>query len=228
MKDILKIIEMDGEIIPLTFLPAFEKLFLENRKYLVMFLNAQTGSKIVYEKSEVFRGYEEVKKPLIHYETNKFNFYITMNKDYIDCNSKENNIFLNPYVSVTFALYEDINKTVGEEKLYQLVINCNPLDDDKGEIKINFSDKDGFTLSFYTAFIKNVEYYRKKYYECHEKLGEAELWLLALNAKTYGELYEIVSKIFDEDECFEFMVKIIEINCDKDILNKWEMCESND
>ncbi|MBR2841060.1 MAG: hypothetical protein IKF01_04225 [Bacilli bacterium] len=213
---------MDENIIPLTFLPAFERLFMNSQKFLVKFLNAQIDSHISLEKSEIHSGYEEVKKPLIHYETNKFNFYITLNDKYIDCDDYEkSSIFLNPYVSVTFALYENIDKTIGEEKIYQIVINCNPLDSDKGEFEVKFSDKRGITLNFYTAFVKNIEYYKNKYYVEKVKLDESKLWLLALNACTYKQLYEIICQILNVSDTNEFMEKIYMINHDKYILEKW-------
>lgn len=207
---------MDDDIVPLTFSPAFEKLFLDNPKLLVRFLNTQIGSHIVYDKSEIRRGYEVVKRPLIHYETNKFNFYITLNGDDYD-NSE---IFLNPYISVMFALYENIDKTIGEEKIYQLVINSNFLDD-SGECKVKFTGKDGYSLNFYTAYVKNIEYYKKMYYDNHEVLDESKLWLLALGASTFRQLYDIMSQILCGDELDLFMNEVVKINSDISILEKW-------
>lgn len=217
---------MNENIIPLTFSPAFEALFMYNQKFLVKFLNAQIDSHISFEKSEIYSGYEEVKKPLIHYETNKFNFYITLNDKYMNFDDYEkSSIFLNPYISVTFALYENIEKTIGEERIYQLVINCNPLDNDKGEFEIKFSDKNGITLNFYTAFVKNIEYYKGKYYVEKEKLDESKLWLLVLNACTYRQLYEIICQILNVNDSNKFMEKIYMINHDKYILEKWDKCD---
>ena len=71
--------------------------------------------------------------------------------------------------------------------------------------------------------VKNIAYYRKLYYNKTKELTKGQLWLVALSAKTYTELYKILCEIYDdENHIDQIMKEVFSLNQDKKILTDWE------
>ena len=148
-------------------------------------------------------------------------FYITigdvvidveMNNSYYKSIKYRNNGYLNYSMYYDVGGSKDIRKVMDNE-YYQLNLN------DK-EKRQKYAEREFITIDKYTGeiekdkghiFVKYLERFYKLYYTCSEITDEIAL-LASFKAKSYSELYEMMSFILPDKMLASFMESVIEMN----------------
>ena len=72
----------------------------------------------------------------------------------------------------------------------------------------------------FVIVLKYLEVYRKLYYNGNR--DEEVVWLAALTAETFTELYDILDGILEENELDKFIGDVIRMSKDEFVLHEWE------
>ena len=227
-------------MIPLSFEFLVKSLFERKPKFLRMFLNSQLKSSLNIDfedenisvrisnndlpKENKHEHYNKVDillyagdKTIINIEINTESFKSIFGRNFF--------YFLKLTVS-TFKSGEE-SKNIKEYTVHQLNINTNKVDKKYGYKDIRPFEEESFgdlidELGDYIIHVKNIAYYYNLYYNEHEKLNDSEMWLLIFSARSYSELYELLSNLLNEEDTEEFMEEMEKLNSEDFVLSEWE------
>ena len=68
--------------------------------------------------------------------------------------------------------------------------------------------------------VKGLERYRQKYY--NGDVTKSVIWLTILTARTFTEMYDLVSKVLDKNEVQRLMEAVVDMCRDGFILHEWQ------
>ena len=116
---------------------------------------------------------------------------------------------------------EDINN-LKYKYVYQLNLNENPYEDILEDDIVLYGLK---THKIYNSnrhtLIKSLELYRNLYYNKGNTEDEV-IWYTMLTARTFSELYELASKVLDEEKVQRLMEGVIRMSQDEFIIHEWQ------
>ncbi len=116
---------------------------------------------------------------------------------------------------------EDINN-LKYKYVYQLNLNENPYEDILEDDIVLYGLK---TQKIYNSnrhtLIKSLELYRNLYYNKGNTEDEV-IWYTMLTARTFSELYELASKVLDEEKVQRLMEGVIRMSQDEFIIHEWQ------
>ncbi len=116
---------------------------------------------------------------------------------------------------------EDINN-LKYKYVYQLNLNENPYEDILEDDIVLYGLK---TQKIYNSnrhtLIKLLELYRNLYYNEGNTEDEV-IWYTMLTARTFSELYELASKVLDEEKVQRLMEGVIRMSQDEFIIHEWQ------
>ena len=237
-------LDREKEFIPLTFDGMFKGLFKKDLNLLKDFILSQLATDIdgdmcniqLLDSELVKDKYNEYQKTVdICVEMNNILINVEINREYFKNVEKRNFIFADKLHTMMLKRGDRIEEL--ENKIF-VQINLNAIDKyDENNNKLSFgTDK----VVFYGlnsgivynsnkfVLVKYLEYYRDVYYNKDEKLDEASLWLVLFTSKSFLEMYNILGKLFDDDNREQFIRNVIYMNNDKAIFEDWEMEKLNE
>ena len=145
---------------------------------------------------------------------------IEMNRSKFE-NVLERNIeYKNRASNVIFEKGKSI-KQLKEKRLYQLNLNANPYEEVLDDTIVLYGLKTKRVYSFNDMIVKGLERYRDLYYNENNREKEV-IWLTALTARTFTELYELVSLVLEEDEVRRLMEAMVNMSMDGFTLHSWQ------
>lgn len=193
-------IDKTVKMIPLSFKPALFNIYYYKdliKKILIIMLDLDND----YYNQDLYYGNKILNSKFPSY-VKRTSIILTINKDK---SIKESFLNLKNSLVWTFVKYDS-----SDSELYQIILNTNLSDSKSYEKEIVFKDeKSKKTLKGFAIYLKNINYFKKKYYE-DEVLKDKDLITIILKAKTFKETYQIISKIFDEKDTEHFMRYVIE------------------
>ena len=145
---------------------------------------------------------------------------VKMNRSKFE-NVLESNIeYKNKASSVIFEKGESI-KQLKEKRLYQLNLNANPSEEVIDDVIVLYGLKTKKIYSPNDTIVKGLERYRDLYYNEGVR-SEEVIWLTILTARTFTELYELVSLVLKENEVRRLMEAMINMSMDGFTLHSWQ------
>ena len=217
-------IKLDEEInfIPITFDRVFKSIFTRNKRLLKEFLFSQfdfdldiDNCKIAILNSEMsidtYYEYQKTADIIVRLDDNTY-INIEVNREYFKYVEDRNSLFADKIRQLIIEKgesYRDI-----KNKIF-IQLNLNATDKlDENHNKIEYGEDR--VISYWEnskrkynenkiIIVKYLEYYRNLYYNEKKKLTDSEMWLVLLSSKSFKELYEISSIIFDIDMREGFM-----------------------
>ena len=145
---------------------------------------------------------------------------IEMNRSKFE-NVLERNIeYKNRASNVIFERGKNI-KQLKEKRLYQLNLNANPYEEVLDDTIVLYGLKTKRVYSSNDMIVKGLERYRDLYYNENNREKEV-IWLTALTARTFTELYELVSLVLEEDEVRRLMEEMVNMSMDGFTLHSWQ------
>ena len=221
------------KLIDLTFDKMFKSVFASNKNVLKKFLLTELNLDMKPEETTIDISNNELLKELnteyqktvdiIVYLNNEIITNIESNKSAFN-DIKDRNYFYFAKLHTLVLKEGDNPKKPTIKELYQLNINSNENDNKFGEdeyqIKSTITNKP--LIENFKILAKNVAYYRNLYYNKHEMLTNAGMWLVALSSKSFAELYKIIRKLLPEDEAGQFMESVIIMSGKEEILTEFE------
>ena len=222
----------DRTIVPLTEDRPFKSFFSKNPDFLKEFLILELNLDIKPDKTTIDITSEEYPVDKIDDRIFRIDILVYLNNNIItniEANSKNYNevlfrnlIYVAKLVGIKLLKKGEDIKKLKSKQLFQLNINSNEYNDKYGEDILELKGKHIKAKNF-KVIIKNIAYYRKLYYNKTKELTKGQLWLVALSAKTYTELYKILCEIYDdENHIDQIMKEVFSLNQDKKILTDWE------
>ena len=112
-------------------------------------------------------------------------------------------------------------KQLKEKRLYQLNLNANPYEEVLDDTIVLYGLKTKRVYSSNDMVVKGLERYRDLYYNENNREKEVK-WLTALTARTFTELYELVSLVLEEDEVRRLMEAMVNMSMDGFTLHSWQ------
>ena len=230
--DYLRKLDIEKAMIPLTF-DRLMKSFFENnidiyKRFIINVLHLNL------KEDEVVMELNNTELPVSHYKEYKkvvdFNVDINenilvgieLNNSYFSSVKLRNYIYKAKKISMNLKKGDTVNK-LKTIKNIQLNLNARDKSENLGEdIVVPYSV---ITKSVYlnndVTYIRYLDYYRNLYYNNIE-MTEADYWLAMLTAKSYTELYMMLSR-FLTDELRDRIVKdVIRLNNDEVIFDEYE------
>ena len=147
---------------------------------------------------------------------------IEVNREYFNEVKFRNQMYADKLYTLILESGED-SKELKNKYLIQL--NLNALDKIvpfKEDIIVSYGLKTNTVYSDKKLMVlKYLEYYKSLYYNKHER-SEEVVWLTALQAKTFTEIYEVLSHILEPKDLIEFMNEVERFSMDEFNLHEWE------
>ena len=232
-RELLKEIDDSIQFIPLTFDYAFKSVMLKNidlfKDFLIKTMHLHISDDdnyiIFLDKELVKQNFKERGKVidlnvkiganlLIDVEMNTNSYEIIMDR---------NELYLEKLDTLSFEVGDDY-QIYKSKYIYQLNLNAYPYEDKNiGEkIAMMYDIKNHRVFnSRRKIFIKNLAYYRNKYYNNY-KLKSDEIFMAALTAKSFVELYDIMSNILSGEKLNSFMKGAIDMASEWISIHEWE------
>ena len=231
-KKYLRKIDRSIEMIPLTFDIVFKGIFEKNLEILKIFLISTLELNLNIDDTKIELLNNELIKENIREYQKRVDILVVLNDTiYIDIEINRSNfervkLRNSMYCDKLYSMLLDMgDKTtkLNDIYLYQLNLNTKEKYITYGEDKIV-----SFSLVTKDIFIKNkimvlkyLEFYRNLYYTNFEKLTESEIWLAALTAKSFNELYEILSHILEDNFRNKLVSEAIRMSSWNFSLHEW-------
>ncbi|MBR3898529.1 MAG: hypothetical protein IKJ43_04560 [Bacilli bacterium] len=181
------------KLIPLYFEPVFKKIF-RNQKLLKKFLVIELGLEKNLEYKHAYYGESVL--------LNKYGPFVTKTSVILKLYKNKKPLI------ITFAQV-DYNQNYKENKLYELVINYDNKMISNGKIKIVNKTK------------KDLIYFRKLY-KNNIPINRQKLLMVALTSKSFKELYEIISKIYNKEDTYTIMKSALKASKNQTIKKEWK------
>ena len=227
-KQSVKELDQKISLIPLSYDIVFKGVFKRNLDLLKKFLNVTLPITIGKEdKVQIIDGELPVLNKNEHGEIvdilvviNKTIFVdIEMNRSKFE-NVVERNIeYKNRISNLIFEKGENI-KQLKEKRLYQINLNANPSEEILEDVIVLYGTKTKKIYSPNDTIVKGLERYRDLYYNGVK--DEDVIWLTILTARTFTELYELVSIVLEEDEVKRLMEMVVNMSMDEFTIHSWQ------
>ena len=229
-KEYLKQLDETLPMIPLFYDRGFKSVFKMNLDILKEFLKVTIPVNInkddiinlldseipVTNKNEYKRSVD-----ILVVINNKIFIDVEMNKSKFEYVSKRNFSYGDIISTILIEKGEDINN-LKYKYVYQLNLNENPYEDILEDDIVLYGLK---THKIYNSnrhtLIKSLELYRNLYYNKGNTEDEV-IWYTMLTARTFSELYELASKVLDEEKVQRLMEGVIRMSQDEFIIHEWQ------
>jgi len=235
-EDMIKLDNDENNIfIPLTRDYVIKNLFNRNPEIYKEFLLLQIKDIINLNKEKTSIIFNNVELGKSNYrEYNKIiDSYVILNDNiHIDfeCNSsvfkeikRRNILYLNKMSTKVLESGEDKSK-LKNIYIIQLNINASSNDSTYGEDEIILFGKKTNKIFSKLEYIvvKNIEYYRKLFYNKGVNLPKDKMWLVVLTSKSYQELYNTLGYVVNDKDRNKILKDVIEMFSDGFLLCEWE------
>ena len=222
------------EFIPLTFDYALKSITAKNQKIFRKFIIQTTHLENITDNDKMSFLDKELIKSTAKEQAREVDFYLKIGNDIlidVEMNRKgykyvkERNAI---YIAKLITLKLEVNTSYQEMKkkeFYQVNINGNESKDDilpEREMELRYLDNNEASFPNFRILLKNLDRYRKLWYNKSRKFKYDEVFLVALTSKSYVELYEILKTILSDDELNEFIWSVIGMREDRFILHEWQ------
>ncbi len=229
-KEYLKQLDETLPMIPLFYDRGFKSVFKMNLDILKEFLKVTIPVNInkddiinlldseipVTNKNEYKRSVD-----ILVVINNKIFIDVEMNKSKFEYVSNRNFSYGDIISTRLIEKGEDINN-LKYKYVYQLNLNENPYEDTLEDDIVLYGLK---THKIYNSnrhtLIKSLELYRNLYYNKGNTEDEV-IWYTMLTARTFSELYELASKVLDEEKVQRLMEGVIRMSQDEFIIHEWQ------
>lgn len=216
-------------LIPLSYDRAFKCVFKLNLDLLRKFLNEILPIKITDENKITLLDGElpisnkkERQKIVDIFVVINENIFIDIeiNRSKFKDVYERNKQYLDKVSNLLFEKGEDI-KDLKNRKIYQININAHHNEDITDDIIVSYGL---ITKQVYPSLgqmiVKGLERYRQKYY--NGDVTKSVIWLTILTARTFTEMYDLVSKVLDKNEVQRLMEAVVDMCRDGFILHEWQ------
>ena len=235
-EDMIKLDNNDNNIfIPLTKDYVIKNLFNSNPELYKEFLLLQIKDIINLDKNNTSITFNNVELGKSNYmEYNKIiDSYIVLNDNIhidLECNSsifkevkRRNILYMN---KISTRVLESGDKTKKLKNIYIIQLNINTSKEDSlyGEDEIILFGKKTNKIFSKLEYIilKNIEYYRRLFYNEGVKLPKDKMWLVALTSRNYQELYNTLGYVVNDKIRNKILKDMIEMFSDGFLLCEWE------
>lgn len=218
-------------MLPLTRDIIFKSLFINNISYLKDFISATLLTDIKPEDINITilnneglkDNYNEFKKIADVFLKINDNILLSIevNRKKYEYVSLRNSRYISKLMDGEISSDNDYKKLHGI-KIIQLNINAYYNEN-------NYTDKilvlyDKVSKTIYSenpvTYLKNIEKYRKMYYNGDKK--KETLWFAFLCARTYTEAYKILLELYDEDKAIKLMEEVVNLNSNDALIHGWQ------
>ena len=227
-KDYFMDLDSKFTLIPLSYDKLFKSVFKLNLDLLRKFLNEMIPIEITEEDKIILLDTElpisnkkERKKMIDIFVTINENIFIDieMNRSKFRDIYERNRQYLEKISNLLFEKGENI-KNLKDKNLYQLNINANKQEKVTNDMIVSYGI---ITKDIYPSarmIVKGLERYREMYYSGDRR--KEVIWLTVLAARTFTELYELVSQLLKTDEVKRFMEVVEDMCKDEFVLHEWQ------
>ena len=227
-KDYFMDLDSKFTLIPLSYDKLFKSVFKLNLDLLRKFLNEMIPIEITEEDKIILLDTElpisnkkERKKMIDIFVTINENIFIDieMNRSKFRDIYERNRQYLEKISNLLFEKGESI-KNLKDKNLYQLNINANKQEKVTNDMIVSYGI---ITKDIYPSarmIVKGLERYREMYYSGDRR--KEVIWLTVLAARTFTELYELVSQLLKTDEVKRFMEVVEDMCKDEFVLHEWQ------
>ena len=227
-KDYFMDLDSKFTLIPLSYDKLFKCVFKLNLDLLRKFLNEMIPIEITEEDKITLLDTElpisnkkERKKMIDIFVTINENIFIDieMNRSKFRDIYERNRQYLEKISNLLFEKGESI-KNLKDKNLYQLNINANKQEKVTNDMIVSYGI---ITKDIYPSarmIVKGLERYREMYYSGDRR--KEVIWLTVLAARTFTELYELVSQLLKTDEVKRFMEVVEDMCKDEFVLHEWQ------
>ena len=227
-KDYFMDLDSKFTLIPLSYDKLFKSVFKLNLDLLRKFLNEMIPIEITEEDKIILLDTElpisnkkERKKMIDIFVTINENIFIDieMNRSKFRDIYERNRQYLEKISNLLFEKGESI-KNLKDKNLYQLNINANKQEKVTNDMIVSYGI---ITKDIYPSarmIVKGLERYREMYYSGDRR--KEIIWLTVLAARTFTELYELVSQLLKTDEVKRFMEVVEDMCKDEFVLHEWQ------
>lgn len=224
--------------IPLTMDKMFKGIFKDDLDLLKDFILSQIDLDVDRDNCNIslldseltkyrYNEYQKTVDILVKLNNNIY-INIEINREYYRDVANRNFLFGNKIQTMMFKKGENINN-LWKKRFIQINLNARERYNNK-DIPINGIDiavlyglKSKIIYNRNSKFlIKYLDYYRYLYYNVGKELTRSELWLVLLTSKSYEELYNISSKIMDNEKRERLLRRVINMNNDEVMFEDWE------
>ncbi len=227
------LVELDKtcKLIPIVFDPCFKGIFLSNKNALKRLIISSLhleklpeDTKMTFGPNELLKeNHKEYQKVVDMHAILNDNMHIS-----VEINTEQfKNVKLRNFLLQTklFSTLLEKGEKVSKLKdvyLFQLNINTRGKNYGRKEniiVPYDITKKEVYHENF-VIVLKYLEVYRKLYYNGDRE--EETVWLAALTAKTFTEIYDILRNILEENELDKFIGDVIRMSKDEFVLHEWE------
>ncbi len=229
-----ELVELDKtcKLIPIVFDPCFKGIFLSNKNALKRLIISSLhleklpkDTKMTFGPNELLKeNHKEYQKTIDMHAILDDNMHIS-----VEINTEQfKNVKLRNFLLQTklfSTLLEKGEKVSKLKDVYLFQLNINTRGKNYG-IKENIivpydvTKKEVYHANF-VIVLKYLEVYRKLYYNKNIR-DEETVWLTALTAKSFTEVYDILKNILEENELDKFIRDVIRMSKDEFVLHEWE------
>ena len=236
--------EVDKKIkmIPITFDVEFKSIFERNldllKRFLISTLNLDLDintTTITISNNELIKeNNKEYQKRVDILAVLNDNIYVDVevNRSLFEKVKKRNSLYSDKIYSMLLEKGNNISK-LNDIYFYQLNLNVVEKSIAIGEdviVACSLVTKEIF-LENKVTFLKNLEFYRHKYYtniRNLNNLSEEEIWLAALTASTFTELNEMLSHILNKSDRERLVKEAIRMSKLEFNISEWEAEKINE
>ena len=229
----LRKIDKQMNMIPLTFDPIFKSVFGRNLEILKEFLVDVLHLEYELEELDIKILNNELLKDNAHEYQKRIDVNIILNDNIyveLEINREDfnivkyrNNMYADKLYSMILESGENARK-LENTHFYQLNLNTENKSEAVGEhIIVPYDITTGdIYITGKQIILKYLEFYYRLYYNEPKKRTRDIIWLTALKAKSFTELYQILKEILSLKELNKFMKDVINMNLEDFNLHEWQ------
>ena len=222
------------KMIPLTFDVAFKSVMLKNvdlfKEFLIktMYLDlTEEDNYILFLDKELIKQHfkEHGKVVDMNIKIGKdLLINVELNTEKYSLVKRRNDLYLEKLDTLSFEVGESYQK-LNNKYIYQLNLNSHKEENIHiGEkiivpydIKNHEVDDDRSKI-----FVKNLVFYRNKYYNDKKSSNFDEIFLASLTSRSFYEFYHIISHILSGERLKYLMESVMDMSKDEFVLHAWE------
>ena len=229
----LKEIDKEVRLIPLTYDFMFKSVFEKNLEILKEFLIVLLHLEYELEELDIRILNNELPKENYREYQKRIDVNIVLNNNiFVEIEINREDFSLVKYRNKMYAdklssmLLEsgDNYKKLENIYFYQLNLNTENKSEDIGEHKIVSYDltTNEVFIDNQQIILKYLEFYYRLYYNEPKKRTKDVIWLAALGAKNFTELYQMLKQVLLEKELNKFMKDVINMSLENFNLHEWQ------
>ena len=229
----VKEIDEKVRLIPLTYDFMFKSVFGKNLEILKEFLVDLLHLEYELEELDIRILNNELPKEIYSEYQKRIDVNIVLNDNiFVEIEINREDFSLVKYRNKMYAdklssmLLEsgDNYKKLENIYFYQLNLNTENKSEDIGEHKIVSYDltTNEVFIDNQQIILKYLEFYYRLYYNEPKKRTKDVIWLAALCAKNFTELYQMLKQVLLEKELNKFMKDVINMSLENFNLHEWQ------